>query len=99
MESHVESLVSRFKNHFGKKRQLCEEHALEEMLITENGPILVHADSIIRESHNSYFREHNPKDAGTWHFIKVKSRIQENTNKSLAEKQKKAETLSFINNE
>ena len=101
VESNVESLVSRFKNHFGKNRQLSEEHALEEMLIAENGPILVHADSIIRKSLNSYFREHNPTDAGKWHFIKVRSRIQENTNKSLVMERMMAEKskLSFMDNE
>ena len=57
VESNVESLVSRFENHFGKNRQLTEEHALDKMLIAENGPILVHADPIIRRSLNSFFRE------------------------------------------
>ena len=101
VESNVESLVSRFENHFGKNRQLSEEHALEEMLIAENGPILVHADSIIRKSLNSYFREHNPTDAGKWHFIKVRSRIQENTNKSLVMERmmKEKSKLSFMDNE
>ena len=74
VESNVESLVSRFENHFGKNRQLTEEHALDEMLIAENGPILVHADPIIRRSLNSYFREHNQSDGGKWHSLKTKSR-------------------------
>ena len=71
------------------------------MLSAENGPILVHADSIIRKSLNSYFREHNPTDAGKWHFIKVRSRIQENTNKSLVMERMMAEKskLSFMDNE
>ena len=59
-----------------KNRQLTEEHALDEMLIAENGPILVHADSIIRRSLNSYFREHNQSDGGKWHFLKFRSRVQ-----------------------
>ena len=50
VDSSVESLVSRFESHFGKDRQLSEENSLEEMLIAENGPILVHAEPIIKRS-------------------------------------------------
>ena len=98
VESNVESLVSRFENHFGKNRQLTEEHALDEMLIAENGQILVHADSIIRRSLNSYFREHNQSDGGKWHFLKVRSRVQENTDKRIVLERIKAEKskLSFM---
>ena len=47
VESVVESLVSRFEVHFDAKRQLKESHALDEMEIAENGPLLVHADKIL----------------------------------------------------
>ena len=69
-----------------------------EMLIAENGPILVHADPIIRRSLNSYFREHNQSDGGKWHFLKTKSRVQENTDKSIVIEKLKAERskLSFM---
>ena len=98
VESNVKSLVSRFENHFGKNRQLTEEHALDEMLIAENGPILVHADPIIRRSLNSYFRQHNQSDGGKWHFLKTKSRVQENNDKSIVIERLKAERskLSFM---
>ena len=44
VESVVESLVSRYENHFTSSRQRTEEHALEEMIIAENGPLLQHTD-------------------------------------------------------
>ena len=50
VESVVESLVSRYKNHFTSSRQGTEEHALEEMIIAENGPLLQHADSILQKA-------------------------------------------------
>ena len=83
VESSVESFVSRFESHFGKDRQLSEENSLEEMLIAENGPILVHSDPIIKRSLDSYFKEHNPNHDGAWHFVKTKSRIYGNTQKAL----------------
>ena len=91
VESSVESLVSRFESHFGKDRQLSEENSLEEMLIAENGPILVHADPIIKRSLDSYFKEHNPNHDGAWHFVKTKSRIYGNTQKSIVLEKLKSE--------
>ena len=46
VESVVESLVSRYESHFDAKRQLKEVHALDEMIITENGPNLVRSSEI-----------------------------------------------------
>ena len=66
VESVVESLVSRYETHFDKKRQLSEIHALDEMVIAENGPELVHADKILICAMNKYW--HDQSKAGTWHF-------------------------------
>lgn len=66
VESVVENLVSRYENHFDKKRQLKETCALDEMEIAENGPELVHADSIFSRVMNKYW--HEMSQAGTWHF-------------------------------
>ena len=53
VESVVESLVSRYENHFNSSRQMSEEHSLEEMVIAENGPLLQHADPILKRAmHN-----------------------------------------------
>ena len=67
VESVVESLVSRYEVHFDAKRQLKEEHALEEMEIAENGPELVHADRLLSLAMDKYWKEKGTSD-GTWHF-------------------------------
>ena len=75
VESVVESLVSRYEKHFPKERSGTEEsHALEEMVIAENGPLLQHADSIIEASMNEYWKE----KAG-WHFIWKSDNIKQFT--------------------
>ena len=80
VESSVESLVSRYEKHFDKTRQLTEEHAKEEMIIAENGPILVRADPLIKRALDSHFKEHNNQQHGRWHFTmseNIKTHIQE----------------------
>ena len=67
VESVVESLVSRYEVHFDAKRQLKEDHALEEMEIAENGPELVHADRLLSLAMDKYWKEKDSAD-GTWHF-------------------------------
>ena len=55
VDSVVESLVSRYQNHLTATRQGAEEsHALEEMIIAENGPVVQHADAIIEQAMNAY---------------------------------------------
>ena len=80
VESSVESLVSRYEKHFDKTRQLTEEHAKEEMIIAENGPILVRADPLIKRALDSHFKEHNSQQHGRWHFTmseNITTHIQE----------------------
>ena len=50
VESVVESLVSRYEKHFHSSRQMDEDHALQEMSIAENGPLLHQADPILRRN-------------------------------------------------
>ena len=66
VESVVESLVSRYECHFDSSRQLKEEHALDEMIIAENGPDIVHADKLLISAMNQYWKD-NTLD-GAWHF-------------------------------
>ena len=98
VESNVESLFSRYETHFDKSQQLKEKAALEEMMIAENGPNLVHSDSLIQKSLNAYFKEHNSTDRGSWHFLKKQSRISSNTSKSQVLERMKLEKskLSFM---
>ena len=57
VESDVESLVSRYEKHFKIDRQLDEHRAEDEMEIAENGPLLVHADKILKKAMDKYWKE------------------------------------------
>merc|ERR1712208_198564 len=54
VESDMESLVSRYEKHLKVDRQMEEENAEHEMEISENGPLLHHADNIIEMAMNKY---------------------------------------------
>ena len=70
VESDVESLVSRYEKHLKVDRQMDEENAEEEMEIAENGPLLVHADKILKEAMNKYWKKNG---SGEWHFVRKQS--------------------------
>ena len=69
----MESLVSRYEKHFHSSRQLTEEHALEEMEIAENGPLLQHAAPLLERTMNSYWK------GGEWNFVRRTSDIRSYT--------------------
>ena len=74
VESVVESLVSRYSNHISPMRQGTSEiSSLEEMIISENGPLLQHADSIIESAMNRYWTE---KKMSGWHFLRKSRNIE-----------------------
>ena len=81
VESVVESLVSRYENHFDSSRQLKEERALDEMEIAENGPELVKADIVLAAAMNQYWKDKSPKDP-SWHFCHKFSDIRTYTGES-----------------
>ena len=64
-ESVLESLVSKFENHFDCRRNLGEDSSAEEFEIAVNGPSLAHCDSIVKESMNLYWQ------GKPWHFFKT----------------------------
>ena len=64
-ESILESLVSKFENHFDSRRNMGEDSAVEEFTIAVNGPSLAHADSIVEEAMNLYWKGQD------WHFFKT----------------------------
>ena len=66
VESDVESLVSRYEKHLKVDRQMEEENAEHEMEISENGPLLHHADNIIEMAMNKYWTESSAN--GRWLF-------------------------------
>ena len=45
-----------------------EEHALNEMVISENGPLLHHAETILEGAMDKYWKEHTVN--GKWHFLR-----------------------------
>ena len=54
VEGDVESLVSRYDKYFKIDRQLDETQAEHEMEISENGPLISHADKLLNKAMNSY---------------------------------------------
>ena len=71
VESDVESLVSRYEKHLKVDRQMDEENAEEEMEIAENGPLLVHADLILKKAMHRYWKDVSQN--GEWHFVMMKT--------------------------
>ena len=77
VESVIETILSRYEEHFDSSRQLTEEHALEEMQIAESGPFLQHADTLLDRAMTKYWRSKN--DQGHWHFIRKTDDIRQYT--------------------
>ena len=99
VEGSVESLVSRYEKHFDKTRQFTEEHAKEEMIIAENGPILVRADPLTKGALDLHFKKHNNKQHGRWHFTireDIKTHIQES--RVIKKLKNERSKLPFMNN-
>ena len=88
VESDVESLVSRYENHFTVDRQLDEEKADDEMLISENGPALQNADRTLKNAMDKFW------GGGQWHFIATKSQFFKS--KVLDRMRKQPSRLSFM---
>ena len=74
VESVVESIVSKYENHFDSSRQPSEDHALSEMVIAENGPLLHQAEGILENSMNCYWKENSTN--GKWHFLRTSDDIR-----------------------
>ena len=67
VERDVESLVSRYERHFKVDRQLDEKRAEEEMEISENGRLLIHAHKLLLAAMNKYWKKNGD---GEWHFVR-----------------------------
>ena len=70
VESDVESLVSRYERHFQADRQLSKDNGEFEMEIAENGPLLIHADGILKNAMDKYWSN---TETGKWHFVRKAS--------------------------
>ena len=69
----VESLVSRYENHFNTSRQMSEDHALEEMLIAKMG--LYFTMLIPFCVMDKYWKNKDIKH-GKWHFVRKTNDIR-----------------------
>ena len=96
VESSVESLISRYEVHFDKKRQLTEENAHQEMVIAENGPVLVHATPLLTRALDKYFL--NETKSSEWHFFPTYETgfYLPDTSKTIKRLQKEQSRLSFM---
>ena len=94
VESDVESLVSRYEKHLKVDRKMEEENAEHEMEISENGPLLHHADNIIERTMNKYWRESSAN--GRWHFVSGKGELGLNKSKVLRRLKKQKSKLAFM---
>ena len=94
VESDVESLVSRYEKHLKVDRQMEEENAEHEMEISENGPLLQHADNIIERAMNKYWRQNSVN--GKWHFISRRGELGLKKSKVLQRLRKQKSKLAFM---
>ena len=94
VESDVESLVSRYEKHLKVDRQMEEETAEHEMEISENGPLLHHADTIIERAMDKYWRENSAN--GKWHFVSRRGELGFKKSKVLQRLKKQKSKLAFM---
>ena len=71
-----------------------EENAEHEMEISENGPLLHHADNIIERAMNKYWRESSAN--GRWHFVSGKGELSLNKSNVLQRLKKQKSKLAFL---
>ena len=61
MEMSVENIVLRYGKHFNSVRLPSADHALNEIIIAGNGPLLHHMDKILDRAMERYCKEHSVK--------------------------------------
>ena len=71
-----------------------EENAEEEMEIAENGPLLVHADLILKKAMNRYWKDVSQN--GEWHFVMMKSESLFKASKVMDRLKSEISKLSFM---
>ena len=75
-------------------RQMEEENSDLEMDISENGPLLHHADIIIERAMNKYWMENSAN--GKWHFVSRRGELGFKTSKVLQRLKKQKSKLAFM---
>ena len=90
-ESVLESLVSKFENHFDERRNMGEDSAAEEFEIAVNGPNIANCDSIVKEAMELHW---NKKP---WHFYKTSVVEKLYTDSTVLKRLKTSSHLPFMN--
>ena len=67
-ESILESMVSRYENHFSSNRNMAEESINHEFFVAVNGPSLGRCDKVVEKAMDKYWR--SKKQPG-WHFYRT----------------------------
>ena len=81
VESIVESWISTMEHHSSQRRTMGEMLLHEEMVISVNGPKMVHCEAICQEALCDYFKDRiNPKERAG-HFVR---RSENNENYSVS---------------
>ena len=90
-ESVLESLVSKFENHFDERRNMGEESAAEEFEIAVNGPNLANCDSVVREAMDLHWK------GKPWHFVKSSVIEQLNSGSTVLNRMNASSHLPIMN--
>ena len=90
-ESVLESLVSKFENHFDERRNMGEDSAAEEFEIAVNGPNIANCDAIVKEAMELHW---NKKP---WHFYKTSVVEKLYTDSTVLKRLKTSSHLPFMN--
>ena len=98
VELSVESLISRYEVHFDKSRQLGEEKAHMEMFVSQNGPVLVRADPLLKRAMDKFFKDKNPRGDGAWNmYHSDETRFYpQDESRTMKRLQKEKSKLSFV---
>eukprot|EP00112_Aurelia_sp_Birch-Aquarium-sp1_P018891 Seg4584.3 transcript_id=Seg4584.3/GoldUCD/mRNA.D3Y31 product="hypothetical protein" protein_id=Seg4584.3/GoldUCD/D3Y31 len=67
-ESILESMVSRYENHFSSDRNMAQDNINDEFFVAANGPSLGHCDKVVEEAMDRYWRL---KQQPGWHFYRT----------------------------
>ena len=66
----VESWVSVYENHSNKHRPITNERAEREVAVAVNGPLVQHADSLIKEALKDMFKDAKDVNNRNEHFVR-----------------------------
>ena len=97
VESVVESWVSVYENHSNKHRPITNERAEREVAVAVNGPLVQHADSLIKEALKDMFKDAKDVKNRNGHFVRRTQNIADySVSKSVDSIVKKSKLRPFM---